>query len=98
MRHSFYVDTQSKENNQILIPYEIAAAFILLVSVGMFYLYYKDITVKIQETNVDDTDMRPEDPLSVVWLYFIPLTAYYFCIVAGETMYQSNIFSDGKIT
>ena len=39
------------------------------------------------------TGKRPEDPISVVWLYFIPLTIYYFCIVSGEGMYQSNIFS-----
>jgi len=46
------------ENNEILIPYEISAGFIFLVSIGMLYLYFKDITNKIKETNVDDTDTR----------------------------------------
>ncbi len=82
-----------KDTNEILIPYEITTAFIVLVFAGMLYLYCKDVTAKIQESNVDDTDDRPEDTFATLALYFMPLTVYYFCIVGGETMYQSNIFS-----
>ena len=63
------------------------------VFVVMFGLWWVKIEEKIQESNQDDGDNRPEDKLKTVWLYFVPLVLFYFCIVSGEGAYQSNIFS-----
>jgi len=49
--------------------------------------------IEIKEDNQESADERREDSFSDLWQYFIPVILFYFCIVSGENVYQSNIFS-----
>ena len=81
------------DNNAILRPFLIAAGCITAVSVFMLWLYFVDITEKIKEDNQESADERVEDSLRDLWQYFIPVVVFYFCVISGENVYQSNIFS-----
>jgi fucose permease len=81
------------DNNSILTPFLISSAFIGAVFILMIWLYFVNITEKIKEDNQESADEREEDSLGDLWQYFIPVILFYFCIVSGENVYQSNIFS-----
>ncbi|CBY15514.1 unnamed protein product [Oikopleura dioica] len=81
------------DNNSILTPFLISSAFIASVFILMIWLYFVDITEKIKEDNQESADEREEDSFRDLWQYFIPVILFYFCIVSGENVYQSNIFS-----
>jgi len=81
------------DKNIILTPYLIGMAIMLTAAALVLWLFCINIVERIKGDEEVECETRKEDKIGTVWIYFIFVTIYYFCIVGGENTYQANIFS-----
>uniref|UniRef100_H2YWL0 Major facilitator superfamily (MFS) profile domain-containing protein n=1 Tax=Ciona savignyi TaxID=51511 RepID=H2YWL0_CIOSA len=77
----------------VVWAYLICGAFMVLVGVIFVVLYFIRLEKRVRSTKSEVIETRKEDKIQEVALLFGLVCVYYFFCVAGETAYNSYIYS-----
>ncbi|XP_078484295.1 sodium-dependent glucose transporter 1-like [Ciona intestinalis] len=81
------------DNNPIMWAYLIISVFMFVVGVLFLVLGCFGIESRVRSSKTEVVETRKEDKLKDVALLFFLVTSYYFFCVAGESIYNSYIYS-----
>jgi len=79
--------------SNVVWAYMICGATLVVVAVMFLYLWWIDIETKVRSQHQDEVEQRPETDIKEAALLMSLICLYYFCCVAGESTYNSYIYS-----
>ncbi|XP_039262161.2 sodium-dependent glucose transporter 1-like [Styela clava] len=86
-------DAETSGVNPIVWSYLICGVVLVVVTIIFVVLGLLKVEDRVRETKDEVTEDREEEGVSKVLVLFILVCIYYFFCVAGETAYQSYIYS-----